>query len=84
MRFVTRPCCVHSALFFFGLYEAGTLMENPVKAVSVLVPLDDLKYTLSEDLVRAYPLSLPFHLFLFSFELGDSFHSFARCHSTPF
>jgi len=39
-----------SALFFFGLYEAGTLMEAPVKAVSQVVPLDDLKYTLSEDL----------------------------------
>jgi len=39
-----------SAFFFFGLYEAGTLMEAPVKAVSTLVPLDDLKASLSDDL----------------------------------
>ena len=39
-----------SALFFFGLYEAGTIMEKPVAAVTQLVPLDDLKYALSSDL----------------------------------
>jgi len=39
-----------SALFFFGLYEAGSISDAPVKAVSELVPLDDLKYTLSDDL----------------------------------
>ena len=39
-----------TALFFFGLYEAGTIMEKPVAAVTQLVPLDDLKYALSADL----------------------------------
>jgi predicted membrane chloride channel (bestrophin family) len=43
-------CAARSAFFFFGLYEAGTLMEAPVKAVSTLVPLDDLKASLSDDL----------------------------------
>jgi len=38
------------ALFFFGLYEAGTIMEKPVAAVTQLLPLDDLKYSLSSDL----------------------------------
>jgi len=39
-----------AALFFFGLYEAGTTMEKPVRAVTELTDLDDLKYSLSADL----------------------------------
>jgi predicted membrane chloride channel (bestrophin family) len=39
-----------SALFFLGMYEAGKLMESPIKAVIATLPLDDLKFSLSEDL----------------------------------
>ncbi|KAL1498755.1 hypothetical protein AB1Y20_014065 [Prymnesium parvum] len=39
-----------SALFFFGLYEAGTVMDKPLRAITQLLPLDDLKYALSSDL----------------------------------
>jgi len=39
-----------SALFFFGLFEAGKTVEAPAKAASQLLPLDDLKFALSADL----------------------------------
>jgi len=38
------------ALFYFGLYEAGTIMEKPTDAVTKLLPLDDLQASLSADL----------------------------------
>lgn len=44
----TRP--PRSALFFFGLFEAGKTVEAPAKAASQLLPLDDLKFALSADL----------------------------------
>lgn len=38
------------ALFYFGLYELGSIMDKSVEAVTRLLPLDDLSYTLSGDL----------------------------------
>lgn len=40
------------ALFYFGLYEAGKLIEKPVEAIVSLVPLEALSYTLSDDLTN--------------------------------
>ncbi len=37
-------------LFFFGLFEAGKLVEAPLKQAVKLIPLDDLGHTLSDDL----------------------------------
>ena len=40
------------ALFMFGLYEAGNVIEVPFKAVLEMVPLDDLGHALSDDLTN--------------------------------
>jgi len=45
MSFVT-------ALFYFGLYEAGKLMESPVESTIALIPLEAISYNLSEDLTN--------------------------------
>ena len=41
-----------TTMFYFGLYEAGKLMESPVATVAQLIPLDTLSFALS---VRAHP-----------------------------
>jgi hypothetical protein len=40
------------SLFMFGLYEAGKIMEAPLQAVLGAVPLDDMSWTLSDDLTN--------------------------------
>jgi predicted membrane chloride channel (bestrophin family) len=40
------------ALFMFGLYEAGRVIEAPMQTVLQLVPLDDMSFTLSDDLTN--------------------------------
>eukprot|EP00908_Phaeocystis_cordata_P006915 Transcript_17561.p2 GENE.Transcript_17561~~Transcript_17561.p2 ORF type:complete len:342 (+),score=172.54 Transcript_17561:80-1105(+) len=40
------------ALFYFGLYEAGKLMESPVKATADLIPLETLSFALSDDITN--------------------------------
>jgi predicted membrane chloride channel (bestrophin family) len=40
------------SLFMFGLYEAGKIIEAPLQAVLNLVPLDDMSFTLSDDLTN--------------------------------
>ena len=41
-----------TTMFYFGLYEAGKLMESPVATVAQLIPLDTLSFALS---VRPHP-----------------------------
>jgi predicted membrane chloride channel (bestrophin family) len=40
------------SLFMFGLYEAGKVIEAPLQTVLNLVPLDDMSFTLSDDLTN--------------------------------
>lgn len=54
------------SLFFFGLYEAGRVIEAPIKQVISLVPIETLTYALSDDLSNliddpdnAVPVFLP-------------------------
>jgi predicted membrane chloride channel (bestrophin family) len=54
------------SLFFFGLYEAGNIIEAPLKAVVALVPVDSMGFSLSDDLASlvddpdgAVPVHLP-------------------------
>ena len=36
-----------TTMFYFGLYEAGKLMESPVATTAELIPLDTLSFALS-------------------------------------
>ena len=36
-----------TTMFYFGLYEAGKLMESPVQTTAELIPLDTLSFALS-------------------------------------
>ena len=36
-----------TTMFYFGLYEAGKLMESPVATTARLIPLDTLSFALS-------------------------------------
>jgi len=38
------------ALFYFGLYEAGKIIEQPLAGVVDLLPIDEMGHTLSDDL----------------------------------
>lgn len=38
------------ALFFFGLFEAGKVIEAPLATVVTLIPIDEMGHTLSDDL----------------------------------
>lgn len=40
------------SLFFFGLFEAGKLVEKPIKAIMAVTDLDDMTATLSDDLAN--------------------------------
>lgn len=49
---VTASMSFLSTVFFFGLYEAGKLMEAPVKATADLIPLETLSFALSDDITN--------------------------------
>jgi len=49
---VTAVMSFMVSLFYFGLYEAGKLMETPVETTVSLIPLEGLSYTLSDDLTN--------------------------------
>ena len=38
------------SLFIFGLYEAGNIVEAPIKATMALLVTEDISHTLSDDL----------------------------------
>jgi hypothetical protein len=52
------------SLFIFGLYEAGNVVEAPIKAVLALIATDEMSHTLSDDLASivgddSVPVFLP-------------------------
>ena len=52
------------SLFIFGLYEAGNVVENPLKALMALLATDDMSHSLSHDLAsliddESVPVFLP-------------------------
>ena len=44
---VTFALSFMTTMFYFGLYEAGKLMESPVATTAELIPLDTLSFALS-------------------------------------
>ena len=49
---VTFALSFMTTMFYFGLYEAGKLMDSPVTTTAELIPLDTLSFALS---VSRYP-----------------------------
>jgi predicted membrane chloride channel (bestrophin family) len=49
---VTFGLTFMTTMFYFGLYEAGKLMESPVKTTAELTPLDTLSFALSDDITN--------------------------------
>jgi len=47
---VTFALTFLTAMFYFGLYEAGKLIESPVACTAELIPLDTLSFALSDDI----------------------------------
>ena len=49
---VTFALTFMTTMFYFGLYEAGKLMEAPVATTAELIPLDTLSFALSDDITN--------------------------------
>jgi len=49
---VTFALSFMTTMFYFGLYEAGKLMESPVATTAELIPLDTLSFALSDDITN--------------------------------
>jgi len=49
---VTFALSFMTTMFYFGLYEAGKLMDSPVTTTAELIPLDTLSFALSDDITN--------------------------------